>query len=154
VSLQLADGGGGDGQAEAGDTLTITFSQPMLPESFCRNWSSSLEDLGNEYFLPGLVAHLSDGPSLGAPDSLTISAPSDLCDDEAASVWHLGTINLGGDYFAGAGGIDFTDSTAQLDSDWKVLTITLGDPDPEQSSNLLTGVGAGQPSFAPDPVSA
>lgn len=150
-SVALASGDGTAGQAGPGDSITITFSQPMLPSSFCTNW---VDSLGDENVLSGLQLAMQDSGGVTGGDRMYVTAPPDLCDDGTASDFRLGSVDLGADYRAPfPGGLPdmvlFDNSTAELDSTWKVLTVTLGDP--SVNADLLSAeVGPGTPGYASD----
>jgi hypothetical protein len=130
----LADGGGAVGTAEEADTVTIRFSQPLLPSSVCPNWSDEIDQNGvrDSNSTSGITVSLEDGDE--TPDSLTVDAPDDVCDDGEASVINLGTVGLAGNNVTGP--VSFSEGSIELDDTWTELTITLGSLDELGAENL------------------
>ena len=113
--VQVADGGGTVGQAEAGDTITYTFSEPVEPGSIVSGWDGSPT---------GVVVRLVNGGLLGDDEALVYDA-----EDLALP---LGTLDLNrSDYVGGLLGGEVarfgasgTPSTMTMSG--STITVTLG----------------------------
>lgn len=137
---------GGNGTAETGDSVVITYSERMDATKFCSgSWDNSgtgpqVLNKNND----NVVVTLQDN---GSNDTLTLAS--------SACTLKIGTVNLGGDYISAATGtatfrrINGTDirSTVEWDPLTFKLTIVLGTK--TSAGAVSTGVGAGLPSYTP-----
>jgi Chitobiase/beta-hexosaminidase C-terminal domain len=140
TNVVLANGGLGlAGTANAGDTLTLTYSETLDARTFCSTWTNS-----GSQTLSGsaVVVQIAD---TGSDDTLTVTAVGSANCGGTAN-FKLGSVKLGGDYvaptrtFSGSGGSLVWSPTAHT------LTITLGTA--SGLTNLL--VSAGTPTYTPD----
>lgn len=151
VALGNVDSGTA-GVAETGDTVTITFSQPLNPATVCANWSVTP---GDENITGEATATLTNNTTDSAQDTLQVSVPPDICDAGTANVLNLGTVDLAGDYVSGgtdngqANAVSFAGSTLDLSSDWTTLTITLGSPDSGSQYLQTAPASTGAARFTP-----
>ncbi|AUZ35684.1 hypothetical protein C3B78_15335 [Arthrobacter sp. PGP41] len=138
TGVALAHGGGnqGQGKADKGDTVTITYSEPMDPAKFCPGWNGAS--------ING-TATVANG-SNAAND--TISFTGSTC-----TAPNIGAILLGGNYVgtnAAVFGANGTASTLTWDSTARTLTIKLGNA-PNGQGAVNTSVVAGTPTYSPAP---
>jgi hypothetical protein len=140
----LANGGTGGvaGTVNAGDTLTITYSETIDATSFCTTWTN-----GSNQTLSGnnvVVVQIAD---TSTNDTLTVTSVGSANCGGAAN-FKLGSVQLGGDYVASTRTFSGS-STSQSQLAWNptahTLTITLGSP--SGLTNLL--VAAGRPTYTP-----
>ena len=121
VSMNNASGGT-VGKPEKGDTLVITFTEPIKPSTLCSGWPATLPAP-----TANVLVNFVDGTGV-ASDTITMSA-SGGCTPT------LGSIGLNGPNYVTATGINFGGSSANastyaLSADGKTLTITLGKSSP------------------------
>lgn len=135
TSVKLLNGGSTNtrqASADAGDTITLKFSEKLDLAKVCTNWTGSQ--------LSG-TATITDN---AGNDTLGVTIPG--CS--------VGTVSLGGDYLNGAAatfGAQGTGSTLNWDAANNALVIKLGNA-PNGSSGagtLNAGVPAGLPAYAP-----
>ena len=130
AGIQTANAGGGTvGEAELGDTLTLTYSEPVDPSSLFSGWDGSEMNV--------TVVLLDGGNS----------------NDDTIQMWDLprltqirfGTIDLGRKDYLTHGGLDafgFTGTPSTMTVSGSTVTITLGTPsftaDTVAGSGVLT----------------
>ena len=140
VALTNKASGGTAGKMEAGDKITVVYSDVMKVSSFCSTWSG---DASNQTLTGnGLLVNVSDGTG-ATNDVLTISTSS-------GCTFNFGSINLGSNAyvstaatFGGASGNTTIAWTASTDT----LVITLG----SQTGTSAT-VGSTSPVYAVSPA--
>jgi hypothetical protein len=128
VSMSAANGTGTSGHLDAGDTITFTYSEPMLASSVLSGWSGASAATVKVRFFSG------------SPDAFTV-----LDSGSAANVkLDAGTVN-GGGVSLGSGAnfvtntVNFTATLTQSPDD-KSFVVTLGSPD---SSSRVSSTRAG-----------
>jgi hypothetical protein len=142
TNVILANGGVG-GTANAGDTLTITYSEAIDATSFCSTWTNS----GNQTLSGNsvVVVQIADTSS---NDTLTVTSVGSANCGGAAN-FKVGSVQLGGNYVAATRTFSGS-STGQSQIAWNAtahtLTITLGTP--SGLTNAL--VAAGKPTYTPN----
>ncbi len=133
--VQGANAGGGTaGHAEAGDTITYTFSEPPDPSSILAGWDGSSTTVTVRIF-NGLLSLLGD-------DTLRVY------DSSNSSQLPLGVVDLGrNDYVGGLLGLgEFTAfSASSVAISGNALTVTLGTP----GGNVTTAGGNGTMQWTP-----
>lgn len=126
-----------NGTAETGDSVTITYSEPMDASKFCTAWNNTGSQILNSN--NDVVVTLQDN---GANDTLTVS--STTCPS-----LNIGTVSLGGNYISSATatfrGSQGNKSTVQWDPLTLKLTIVLG----TNKTGTLASGAAGFPSYTP-----
>jgi hypothetical protein len=129
IDVVLSNGGVAQ-KVDAGDKVTITYSEQLLASSFCTTWTSNstTQTLSN--------ATVTVGDATTA-DTVTVTTPS--------CTFRLGTI-VTGDY-VGGGAATFTSSTLAWDPAAKSLTVTLGTLG--TSSTIKTAVTTVVPKYTP-----
>jgi hypothetical protein len=133
---------GGNGTAEKGDSVTITYSERMDATKFCSTWNNTS---------PGLLTLNTNNDvkvtvtNNGGIDTLTVSS-SDGCPS-----LNIGIVSLGGDYIASGTatfqGNGSNRSSVQWDPVNFKLTIVLG----TKTGTVASNVAAGNPSYTPPP---
>jgi hypothetical protein len=130
--------GGLTGTADAGDTLTITYSEQLDAATFCPStWNNS----GTQTLSSGVTVQIANSAS---NDVLTISAVDAANCGGAA--FRLGSVKLGGNYVSST--VTYS-GTSQItwDPTARTLTVKLG-----TVSNVLAvslGIAAGTPVYTP-----
>lgn len=104
--------GGTSGQPEAGDTVTVTYSGPLVVASLCSGWSGNTTNQTTT----GTIT-ITDGGA--ANDTLTVTSA-------ACGTFRFGTIGLGSAGFAQSGTATFTSSAITWNASTFQLVITLG----------------------------
>jgi hypothetical protein len=132
-SITLANHGTA-GTADAGDTATVRFGEPMDTASFCSAWTSD----SATQTITGATLTLSYSEATTG-DTLTVSAAP-------ACTFSLDAFGAGANYLT-SDSVTFTSSTVTYDPSAMTLTLTLGAP--SSMATLKTGVVAGKPSFTP-----
>jgi hypothetical protein len=134
---------GGNGTADSGDSVIITYSERMDASKFCGTWTNTGTGLLTLSANNDVTVTLTDN---GSNDKLTVS--SNVC-----SSLNIGTVTLGGNYtdsatatFQGSGNGKV--SSVQWDPVTFKLTIVLGNL---KTGTVRSGVGLGTPSYAPPP---
>jgi hypothetical protein len=140
VLAALALAGDGDGVPEEGETVTVTFGRRLDPASLCGDWDQA----PGEHTRDGLTVTVTPGAEEA---QLIVQAPEGSCDSGGTSAFHLGTIGLATGYVVGADPLVFTGSTAVLDADHAVVTLTLG---ALASGEPGTVTGSGPATFTPE----
>lgn len=146
TDVQTANGGGTAGKAEAGDTVTFTYSKAMDPASIISSWNGASSQ--------AVVVRINDS---GQNDALVVYDAGD------SNVLPLGTIALNGDYIGGPGnsvikfGATGTQSTLQWTSS-TTFKITLGTPSgptktDNSNNNMVWTPAAGATGRAGNPTS-
>jgi hypothetical protein len=125
TDIQTANGGATAGRAEAGDSITYTFSEPIEPQSVLPGWSGAATSVTVRIYDNGLLG-------LGGNDQLLIY------DSTNVNLLPLGTVDLGRvDYAVGVlgGSYRFLNSTMTMSAD--TITIVFG----TYSSTILVDAG-------------
>jgi hypothetical protein len=135
TALALANGTGTVGTVDRGDTVTITYSEPLKVSALCSTWSGD----GSAQSVSDATLTITDGGS--GNDSLS-SVSSPTC------TFNLGSVGLGSKFWVGATttfGASGTKSSIQWNATTKVLTITLG----TASAAGGTGIASVTPTYTP-----
>jgi Bacterial Ig-like domain len=111
VSLKAENGSGSSGHLDAGDTITFTYSDGMLPSSILSGWTGAS------------AATVSVRFSSGSPDSFTV-----LDGNGNANVKLDSGVTLGSNADYVTNTVTFAASLTQSD-DGKSFVVTLGSPD-------------------------
>jgi large repetitive protein len=124
VSIAAANGSGTPGRLDAGDTITFTYSEPMLPSSILSGWSASSAATVKVRFFSGTT------------DAFTV-----LDSASAANVKLDAGTTAGGGVSLGSGANYVTNTvnfsaTLTQSADDKSFVVTLGAPD--NSSRIAT----------------
>jgi hypothetical protein len=133
--VQAANASGGTvGRAEAGDTISYTFSEPPDPNSILSGWNGTST---------GATVRILNGPVLLGNDTLRVY------DSANTTQLPLGTVDLGGSTYVGGGlglgeATNFTSSTMSISGN--VLTVTLGTAGANVTTALLSGTMQWTPS--------
>jgi hypothetical protein len=107
--IVLANGGASTaGQASTGDTVTITFNQPLLASSICSAWTQS----GTQ----------SSSVSITITDNSTTDTLGTIT--SGACTFNFGSLNTNKNYVTSS--VTFATSNASYDTGTGVLTLTLG----------------------------
>jgi hypothetical protein len=137
TNVVLANGGV-LGTADAGDTLTVTYSEQMDATTFCSTWTNS----GTQS-----LANSSVRVQITTADVLTITQVGSNCGGTAN--FNFGSVALGSDYVSGSTrtfGSSLVNSTITWTPGTRTLVIKLGAAS-GGTSNLL--VSAGTPTYTP-----
>ncbi len=136
--VQTANGNGGTpGRAEAGDTITLTYSEPIDPNSIISGWNGSASSV---------VVRLINGILLLGDDALRVY------DSTNTNQLPLGTVDMGrGDYVGGLLGgetalFGATGSPSTMTASGNSVTITLGTA---SGQGATTAGGNGTMSWTP-----
>lgn len=129
-SIQTGNGGTTNGLAEAGDTISYTFSEAPDPNSILSGWSGAATNV---------VVRLNNG-SGSSNDTVTIFNATNT------SQLALGSVNLGRTDYTGAS-ITFgaTGTASKMVLSGSTVTITLG----TQSAAATTAAGTGTMTWTP-----
>jgi hypothetical protein len=131
TDVQTANVGGGTiGLAETGDTIALTFSEPIDPNSVLAGWTGGSTTV---------TVRLVNGPVI-ANDSIAIYNQANT------SQLPLGSIDLGLLTYTLAD-VGFTGSTMQMSG--STITVTLGTPSGSAQTNLLNSTMTWTPSTTP-----
>lgn len=140
--LATADGGGNPGSLEAGDWLSVTFAEPLLPSSLCATWSndSSVKTLAS-----GVTVAVVNGGGTST-DILNVVVPS--C---GSAAFRFGTLDLGATGYINAGttatfGATGTSSTVTWNPATSTLRVVLG----SSSTNRFGTVPSSVAVYTPD----
>jgi hypothetical protein len=137
ADVQTANASGGTvGRAEAGDTISYTFSEPPDPNSILAGWDGS----STVVTVQGV-----NGTLVLGDDTLRVF------DSTNTTQLPLGTVDLGASTYVGGTlglgqGTNFTSSTMSISGN--VLTVTLGTPGTGVTTALLAGTMQWTPSTA------
>jgi hypothetical protein len=137
ADVQTANASGGTvGRAEAGDTISYTFSEPPDPNSILAGWDGS----STVVTVQGV-----NGALVLGDDTLRVY------DSTNTTQLPLGTVDLGASTYVGGTlglgqGTNFTSSTMSISGN--VLTVTLGTPGTGVTTALLAGTMQWTPSTA------
>jgi hypothetical protein len=139
TGVQLLNGPGIAGRATQGDTVVITFSDTMNPNTFCSAWSTS----GNQS-IAGDNQVVVAVNQVGGGDTLTVVS--------TACTFNLGTIALGSTGYTSAtalfGGSGANRSTIAWNAAARTLTITLGATGSGALGTVTSSVATYTPSTA------
>jgi hypothetical protein len=139
VDVQTANGGATVGLAEAKDSITYTFSEPIDPQSVIAGWTGAATNVTVRIYNNGLLG-------LGGNDQLQIY------DSTNATLLPLGTVDLGRNDYAGGlleGSYRFLESKMTMSGN--TITIVFG----TYSSTILIdpgrsmATGTGQMTWTP-----
>jgi hypothetical protein len=135
--------GNGSGTVGAGDTASVTFSEPLAVASVCSTWSGN----GANQTVAGngnVLVTVSDGGA--ASDTLSSVTASTSC----GGVVHFGTVGLGSASWVSATTTFSGNGSSKSQVDWTVATsslkVTLGSP----SATGGTVSGSVSATFTPD----
>ena len=133
TAVTLANGTAGSvkGTADAGDTVTVTFSKVMDATTFCSSWTNN----GLVQTLSGASAELQQNGASDTIGNVSVTVATG-CGGQLA----FGTVNTGGNYLQGGTSAVFANSTVKWDPTSKTLTLTLGAVTAGTSSGLNTGI--------------
>ena len=145
TNVQTANGGAANGLAEQGDTLTLTFSEPIDPASVLAGWAGGSTGVVVRIFNGGLLGALFGNDELQVYDAANVTALP------------LGVIDLGrSDYATGllggqvTYGVGATPSSMTLSGN--AVTIALGTyaaPGGLTPPARATAAGTGTPTWTP-----
>lgn len=136
--VQTANGGGNSGEAEAGDTVTYTFSEPVDPDRILAGWTGGATDV---------VVRIIDNALLFiglGNDNLVVYNSANT------TQLPLGNVDLGRTDYAGAllgGNATFgaSGTKSSMTMSGSTITITLG----TANSNTVDGTGTGTMQWQP-----
>lgn len=145
TALATANGTGTAGAPDAGDSVSVTFSERLSAGSLCAAWA---DDTTVKTLSSGVVVTIANDGKPSANDILTVTAPS--C---GPTGFHFGAVNLGYKGFVkgGAGatyGASGTPSTITWTPSTLTLTIVLG----TASGGNLGTVSSSTAVYTPDPA--
>ena len=131
VSIAAANGTGTSGHLDAGDTITFTYSEPMLASSILSGWSGSSAATVKVRFF-----------SSGGGDSFTVldssSAANVKLDNGTTSSGGV-TLGANADYVSNT--VNFS-ATLTQSPDGKSFVVTLGSPDiPSRVNSTQVSIG-------------
>jgi type II secretory pathway pseudopilin PulG len=136
VSLILANHSGAAGKADAGDTVTVTFSEPLDASTICSAWVNN----GTTQSMSTATIQITHASS----SALSVSAAT-----ACGSTVNFGATALGADYTS-SGTMNFTNSTISWNPSTYTLTFALGTP----SGSAAAVVGNHIPTYTADPQMA
>jgi hypothetical protein len=145
TALTITNGGTTAGLAEQGDSVSITFSEPLKASSVCATWA---DDGVAKALTTGVTASITNDGSPSSPDILAVAAAG--CGPNGL---RFGSLNLGDKGFvrghsAGTFGAVGTSSTVTWDPATATLGIVLGTP----SGNFGTISGSTTAVYTPNPA--
>jgi hypothetical protein len=143
TALVTANGGATAGAAEAGDSVSVTFSERLKASSLCAAWA---DDDTTKAFSAGVVVTVTNDGSPSSVDILTVAVPA--C---GPGGFHFGSVNLGDKGFVKGGstatfGVSGTSSTISWNPAMMTLTIVLG----TGSANNFGTVNSSTAVYTPD----
>lgn len=123
TALVTANGGATAGAVEAGDSVSITFSEKLKASSLCAAW---VDDDTTRAISAGVVVTVTNDATPSSVDILTVAVPA--C---GPGGFHFGSVNLGDKGFVKGGssatfGASGTSSTITWNPVTMTLTIVLG----------------------------
>lgn len=123
TALVTANGGATAGTIEAGDSLSVTYSEKLRASSLCAAWT---DDDTTKTLSAGVVVTVTNDGTPSSMDILTIAVPA--C---GATGFHFGSVNLGDKGFVKGGssatfGASGTPSTITWNPTTMALTTVLG----------------------------
>ena len=140
-NVTLANGGTA-GTADAGDTVTLVYSEKIASGAFCSTWTNNT--ISQTLNGTDVVVTITNN---GGNDTLTVGGG-------ATCTFHLGSVATSGNYlsatatFAGSGASGTgANSAISWNPSTKALTITLGR---QQTGTLNTGVANHTPTYTAD----
>ena len=141
IAVQLVDGAGTTGRAQAGDRLVVTYSETLGVATLCSTWSGNLT-AQSLAAANDVTVTLTDGGA--GNDTLTVAS--------ATCTFHLGTVNLGATGYVTSGNKAFGGSGASASSiAWdpatRTLTVTLG---AASGAGTLGTIGSSAATYTPD----
>jgi hypothetical protein len=110
MDIQLTNHAAIVGQAEAGDRITITYSEPLAPTSVLAGWDGSATNV--------VVA----GGNAGIADTFTIRNAADTAQ------LPVGVISSGADFFAGPASFGAIGTPSTMTLTGSTIVVTLGTP--------------------------
>ncbi|MEV7664118.1 hypothetical protein [Paenarthrobacter sp. NPDC089316] len=112
TNVRLGNGTGTVGKIDKGDTVTITFSEPLKASTICSAWTSNTDQT--------LSGDSQVAVSISTGSVLTVSTPG--CPSSA-----VGSVALGASYNNGSTALTYSGTSSLVwNSTSKTLTITLG----------------------------
>ena len=144
--LATADGtGSGSGGVDPGDSVTITFSEPLLASSLCSAWAN---DGAAKSLTAGVTVAVANNASPTSTDLMSVTATG--C---GSSGFHFGTVDLGSKGYVKAGstanfGPTPTSSTVTWDPATATLRIVFG----STTSTKFGTVNSSVATYTPDPA--
>lgn len=141
TSVTLANGGGAAGTADAGDSVTVTFSETMDATTFCSSWTNT----GSTQTLTGATADLQNAGQNDTVGNVNVTVQTG-CGGSLA----FGTVNTGGNYLNGQPAT-FSNSTVAWNPTTRALTLTLGTVT-SGAGGLQTGVTPGRATGYTEPA--
>ena len=138
TGVQLLNGAGVAGQADAGDTITVTFSDVLDTSTMCSVWSGT----GNQ----SITGDNQLTVSLNNAGTDTLTMTSSLC------TLNVGTFSLGSNAYTAAtrtfGGAGANKSTLTWNAATKTLTVVLGARSGAVSAPVASSIVTYTPSTA------
>jgi hypothetical protein len=130
TDVQTANGGATPGKAELNDSVTLTFSEPIEPDSILAGWNGSPTDA---------VVQIANS---GTNDVLTVR------DSANAAQLPLGSVVLGGNYVTATRTFGATGNKSRMAMSGSSITVTLG----TASGATPTAAAAGTMSWTPSSI--
>jgi large repetitive protein len=124
VSIAAANGTGTPGRLDAGDTITFTYSEPMLPSSILSGWSGSSAATVKVRFFSGTT------DAFAVLDS---ASAANVKPDAGTTAGGGVSLGIGGNYVTNTVNLS---ATLTQSADDKSFVVTLGSPD--ISSRIVT----------------
>lgn len=115
ISSAVLGNGGTSGRIDQGDTLTITFSEPLKASGLCSSWTSNT----TPYSVGGSTMRVANGTA-PTTDKLVVQTTAPGCTPIS-----FGSLDLGSSSYV-TGNVDFINSTLAWDPSTRVLKLTLG----------------------------
>jgi hypothetical protein len=145
TTLVTANGGATAGAVEAGDSVSITYSEKLKASSLCAAWA---DDDTTKTLSAGLVVTVTNDGSPSSVDILTVAVPA--C---GPTGFHFGSVNLGDKGFVKGGssstfGASGTPSTLTWNPTTLTLSIVLG----TSSGSNFGLVPSSTAIYTPDPA--
>jgi hypothetical protein len=145
TALATANGTGTLGASDAGDSVSVTFSERLSASSLCAAWT---DDTTVKTLSGGVVVTITHDGNPSSSDILTVAAPA--C---GPAGFRFGTVNLGNKGFVRGGssatyGASGTSASISWNPSTRTLTIVLG----TASGNNFGTVPSSTAVYTPDPV--
>ena len=145
TALVTADGGGSTGSVETGDSLAVTFSEPLLASSLCAAWA---DDGTAKSLTSGVTVSVANNGSTTSTDLLTVIVPA--C---GGTGFRFGTLDLGGKGYVRSGSTATWGATGQSSTiTWDPTTATLRIVLGFSTTNRFGTVNSSVAVYTPDPA--
>jgi hypothetical protein len=145
TALVTANGGTSAGVAEAGDTVSVTYSEKLKASSLCAAWT---DDDITQALSTGMIVTIANAGTPSSPDILTVSAPA--C---GPAGFRFGSVNLGDKGFVKGGSSSTFGATGTSASiSWSPATLTLTLVLGTSSGGNIGNVPSSTAVYTPDPA--